>query len=116
MLVLSRHRDEQIILGSGLVKVTVVDLRSDKVRLGIEAPYSLPVHRREVHDAIVRDGGRNLHDEFLGQLLGVGNLDLAGVPGERMISVGMPTERALREALAAGFVRFTPAMPRAAAG
>lgn len=51
MLVLSRHRDEQIMIGDNVV-VTIVDIRGDKVRLGIEAPDSVPVHRREIWDKI----------------------------------------------------------------
>lgn len=51
MLVLSRHRLEQIIIGDEIT-VTIVDIRGDKVRLGIEAPKAVPVHRREVYDAI----------------------------------------------------------------
>lgn len=51
MLVLSRHRDESIMLGDD-VKITIVDIRGDKVRLGIDAPSALPVHRQEVYDAI----------------------------------------------------------------
>ncbi len=54
MLVLSRQRDESIIIGDNIV-VTVVDVRGDKVRLGIEAPTEIPVHRREVYDAIQRE-------------------------------------------------------------
>ena len=54
MLVLSRHRDESIIIGDDIV-LTVVDIRGDKVRLGIEAPSDVPVHRREVYDAIKRN-------------------------------------------------------------
>ena len=53
MLVLSRQRDESIIIGDHIV-VTIVDIRGDKVRLGIEAPKEVPVHRREVYDAIKR--------------------------------------------------------------
>jgi carbon storage regulator len=56
MLVLSRHRDESIIIGDNIV-VTVVDVRGDKVRLGIEAPQEVPVHRREVYEAIKREQG-----------------------------------------------------------
>jgi len=56
MLVLSRHRDETLCIGSN-VSVIVVDIRGDKVRLGIEAPASIPVHRKEVYDAIVRNNG-----------------------------------------------------------
>ena len=53
MLVLSRKRDEQIVIGSDIV-VTVVDIRGDKVRLGISAPNHVPVHRYEVYEAIKR--------------------------------------------------------------
>lgn len=55
MLVLSRHRDESIRIGDDIV-VTIVDIRGDKVRLGIEAPQHVPVHRSEVYDAIQREG------------------------------------------------------------
>lgn len=51
MLVLSRQRDETIMIGDD-VEITVVDIRGDKVRLGISAPRSLPVHRKEVYEAI----------------------------------------------------------------
>lgn len=54
MLVLSRHRDESIIIGDNVV-VTIVDIRGDKVRLGINAPQDIPVHRQEVYDAIQRE-------------------------------------------------------------
>jgi carbon storage regulator len=54
MLVLSRHRDESIIIGDDIV-VTIVDIRGDKVRLGINAPQDVPVHRQEVYDAIQRE-------------------------------------------------------------
>ncbi len=54
MLVLSRQRDESIIIGDNIV-VTIVDIRGDKVRLGIDAPSEIPVHRREIHEAIQRE-------------------------------------------------------------
>ena len=54
MLVLSRHRDESIIIGDDIV-ITVVDIRGDKVRLGINAPIAIPVHRQEVYEAIQRE-------------------------------------------------------------
>lgn len=54
MLVLSRHRDESIIIGDDIV-ITVVDIRGDKVRLGIAAPIEIPVHRQEVYEAIQRE-------------------------------------------------------------
>lgn len=58
MLVLSRHRDESIMIGDDVV-VTIVDIRGDKVRLGIEAPQSIPVHRQEVYEAIQRENRRS---------------------------------------------------------
>lgn len=54
MLVLSRQRDESIFIGDN-IKITVVDIRGDKVRLGIEAPTEIPVHRQEVYEAIQRE-------------------------------------------------------------
>jgi carbon storage regulator len=54
MLVLSRRRDETIMIGED-VEITVVDIRGDKVRLGITAPARIPVHRKEVYDAIKRE-------------------------------------------------------------
>ena len=57
MLVLSRHRDESIMIGDDVV-VTIVDIRGDKVRLGIAAPQDIPVHRQEVYEAIKRENQR----------------------------------------------------------
>jgi len=54
MLILSRQRDESIMIDDNIV-ITVVDIRGDKVRLGIEAPKEVPVHRKEVYDAIQRE-------------------------------------------------------------
>ena len=54
MLVLSRQRDQSIIIGDNVV-ITVVDVRGDKVKLGIEAPKEIPVHRQEVYEAIQRE-------------------------------------------------------------
>lgn len=54
MLVLSRQKDESIIIGDD-VEVIIVDVRGDKVRLGITAPKNISVHRREVYEAIQRE-------------------------------------------------------------
>lgn len=54
MLVLSRKKNEQIVINETIV-VTVVEIRGDKVRLGIEAPIDIPVHRREIHTKIETD-------------------------------------------------------------
>lgn len=55
MLVLSRKKNKSIVIGGEEIVVTVVEIRGDKVRLGIEAPKEVPVHRREVLDAIKRN-------------------------------------------------------------
>ena len=54
MLVLSRQRDQTIMIGDD-IEITVVDIRGDKVRLGINAPSEIPVHRKEVYEAIKRE-------------------------------------------------------------
>lgn len=51
MLVLSRKKDERIVINNDIT-IVVVEIRGDKVRLGVEAPKEVPVHRREVYDAI----------------------------------------------------------------
>jgi len=53
MLVLSRKRNESIVINHDIT-IVVVEIRGDKVRLGVEAPKEVPVHRREVYDAIKR--------------------------------------------------------------
>lgn len=57
MLVLSRQRDETIMIGDA-VEITIVDIRGDKVRLGINAPPQVAVHRKEVYDAIKAENRR----------------------------------------------------------
>ena len=54
MLVLSRQKDESIMVGDN-VEITIVDVRGDKVRLGISAPREIAVHRKEVFEAIKRE-------------------------------------------------------------
>ena len=54
MLVLSRQKDQTIMIGDN-IEITVVDIRGDKVRLGISAPAQIPVHRKEVYEAIQRE-------------------------------------------------------------
>jgi carbon storage regulator len=53
MLVLSRKKNESIVINDDIT-IVVVEIRGDKVRLGVEAPKEVPVHRREVFDAIRR--------------------------------------------------------------
>jgi carbon storage regulator len=58
MLVLTRKKDQSIVIGDD-IKITIVDIRGDKVRLGIDAPRSVPVHRKEVWIAIKNEVGEN---------------------------------------------------------
>lgn len=61
MLVLTRFRDEQIVINGNIV-VTIVDIMDGKVKIGIDAPKDIPVHRREIQEAIEAEerkrGGR----------------------------------------------------------
>ena len=60
MLVLSRKRGESIIINSD-IKITVVQITGDKIRIGIEAPENVPVHRKEVYDTLMQNGESLLH-------------------------------------------------------
>ena len=79
MLVLSRHRDESIMIGDEIV-VTIVDIRGDKVRLGIDAPQDIPVHRQEVYEAIQRENRK------ASQIQPSETRDIGPVTGPRMCS------------------------------
>ena len=56
MLVLSRLKEEEIVIGDD-IRVKILEVRGDKVRLGITAPRDVSVHRKEIYDAIQRDKG-----------------------------------------------------------
>ncbi len=58
MLVISRKKNESIVINNDIT-VVVVEIRGDKVRLGIESPKEVPVHRKEVYDAIIRNEARS---------------------------------------------------------
>ena len=58
MLVLSRHCSESIMIGDD-IKITIVDIRPDRVRLGIEAPTNMSVHRTEIYDCIQKQQTSN---------------------------------------------------------
>lgn len=62
MLVLSRQRDQSIMIGHD-IEITVIDIRGDKVRLGFNCPPEIPVHRKEVYDAIKRENAAALDTE-----------------------------------------------------
>jgi len=59
MLVLSRKKNESIII-DGRITVHVIKIRGDKVRLGVDAPKEVPVHRKEVYEAIRRQEGKDV--------------------------------------------------------
>ena len=65
MLVLSRQRNESVVIkvGEVVIEMTVVDIRGDKVRLGFTAPKEVPIHRREVYEAILRHGELRTKEE-----------------------------------------------------
>lgn len=54
MLVLSRYRDERVMIGDNVI-VTIVDIRGDKVRIGIEAPQDIEVHREEIYERVIAE-------------------------------------------------------------
>jgi carbon storage regulator len=64
MLVLSRKKNESIVINNE-IKIVVVEIRGDKVRLGVEAPRDVPVHRQEVYDAIMRSQSQDADDNQL---------------------------------------------------
>jgi carbon storage regulator len=72
MLVLSRQRDETIMIGDE-IEITVVDIRGDKVRLGITAPTRIAVHRKEVYEAIKAENERAAR---LGSQISGGDMDV----------------------------------------
>lgn len=62
MLVLSRHRNESIQVGDNIT-ITIVEVRGDKVRIGIDAPNDVSVHRMEVYEAIQREKERKRNED-----------------------------------------------------
>lgn len=62
MLVLARNVEESIMIGSD-IKITITDVKGKKVRLGIEAPREIPVHRLEIYNAIQRELEKKVEDK-----------------------------------------------------
>lgn len=87
MLVLSRQRDETIIIGDD-IEITVVDIRGDKVRLGITAPTRIAVHRKEVYEAIKTENERaaRLEGGDLKGLLAAGGKASPGRPAATVVA------------------------------
>lgn len=104
MLVLTRRRDEQIVLGSGLAIVQVIDIRGALVRLGIDAPSCMEVHRREVYDAIAKAGDRSHSHSVMAEVAGVSGL--GSQTAKHGLVLQFASDQALRRSLAAGFVQF----------
>ena len=103
MLVLSRLRDETIIIGDE-IEITVVDIRGDKVRLGITAPSRIAVHRKEVYEAIKRE------NEQASRLGGAG--DLASLrAGMRREAEGVRKTTSLSSGIAPGPARCPAPRP-----
>ena len=75
VLVLSRKVNQRIMIGDDIV-VTIVDIRGDKVRLGIDAPSTIPVHRQEVFEAIQRENRK------ASQVQPADTRDLGNAPGK----------------------------------
>jgi len=86
MLVLSRERDESIVIGDKIV-VTIIDIRGDKVRLGIEAPEEIPVHRQEVYEAIQREAARRRAEDPADPSSGDGAAPEGNDPGQSTAKV-----------------------------
>lgn len=55
MLVLTRRKGEQLLIGDDVV-ITILDVKGHQIRIGVEAPKSIPVHRSEVYLRIQREG------------------------------------------------------------
>ena len=76
MLVLSRQRDQTIMIGDD-IEITIVDIRGDKVRVGIDAPSNITVHRKEVYDAIRNENrsATNIRPEDISEVVAGGESD-----------------------------------------
>ncbi len=119
MLVLSRLRDETIMIGDD-IEITVVDIRGDKVRLGITAPTRIAVHRKEVYDAIRAENQRaaQIHQTDLAALSPTGTdpaltakVPLHGVLRAGGLATGGAGSGSLRPRTGAGPSPLPPGSP-----
>ncbi len=76
MLILSRKKDEEIVIADGEIKVMILEIRGDKVR--ITAPKDISVHRKEVFEAILKEGRRVSTSSLIGSPCSSGQDDLQG--------------------------------------
>lgn len=81
MLVLSRKKNESIVINDDIT-IVVVEIRGDKVRLGVEAPKEVPVHRREVFDAIRRNEAASVDRTRESSASGTAETDAAKTAGD----------------------------------
>jgi len=99
MLVLSRKKDECIVINNDIT-IVVVEIRGDKVRLGIEAPKEVPVHRREVFEAIARGTDATVTEEVQAEAVPAAEDALRGpAPDGQAVQATVPPvgERAIAE-------------------
>lgn len=113
MLVLSRQRDETIMIGDE-IEITIVDIRGDKVRLGITAPTRIAVHRKEVYESIRRENeeAARVIGEFAGDELGT--IAQTVRPGPARATDPTRVRRLASNAASASDTPTTPAASRSA--
>lgn len=123
MLVLSRRKDETIMIGDH-VEITIVDIKGDTVRLGIAAPKSVAVHRKEIYEAIQAENIAAARPEAASGVSGIGGVAALLKPGAASpsastasVSLSGPTAAGLSAlgALLSGRVAATPVAPPTAA-
>ena len=73
MLVLSRRRDETIMIGDD-IEISIVDIKGDTVRIGINAPRSITVHRKEIYEAIKAENIANINKQSVPDMAAIGSL------------------------------------------
>ena len=73
MLVLSRRRDETIMIGDD-IEISIVDIKGDTVRVGINAPRSVTVHRKEIYEAIKAENIATIQKQSVPDMAAIGSL------------------------------------------